>query len=137
MENPEKISLQFELLNTYYSKIACKMSHTPPYAKFLQKKISVRTQTASSVYAHYGDLWKIKLLMTLMVYIHDINDKNCFVEFTLNNRNATIFCRKSQILSLLYHDNAVFCIFSLQNKLFSLTLHRYTMHNAQCTNLNS
>ena len=29
MENPEKISLQFELLNTYYSKIACKMSHTP------------------------------------------------------------------------------------------------------------
>ena len=29
MENPEKISLQFELLNTYYSKIACKMSYTP------------------------------------------------------------------------------------------------------------
>ena len=28
MENPEKISLQFELLNTYYSKIACKMSYT-------------------------------------------------------------------------------------------------------------
>ena len=31
MENPEKISLQFELLNTYYSKIACKMSHTPVF----------------------------------------------------------------------------------------------------------
>ena len=31
MENPEKISLQFELLNTYYSKIACKMSHTPNF----------------------------------------------------------------------------------------------------------
>ena len=53
-------------------------------ANFCRKKISVRTQTASSVYAHYRDLWKIKLLMTLMVYIHDINDKNCFVEFTLN-----------------------------------------------------
>ena len=33
MENPEKISLQFELLNTYYSKIACKMSHTPQIQK--------------------------------------------------------------------------------------------------------
>ena len=32
MENPEKISLQFELLNTYYSKIACKMSHTPIFS---------------------------------------------------------------------------------------------------------
>lgn len=31
MENPEKISLQFELLNTYYSKIACKMTHTPVF----------------------------------------------------------------------------------------------------------
>jgi hypothetical protein len=29
MKNPGKDSLQFELLNTYYSKIACKMSHTP------------------------------------------------------------------------------------------------------------
>ena len=29
MENPEKISLQFELLNTYYSKSACNLSHTP------------------------------------------------------------------------------------------------------------
>ena len=29
MKNPGKGSLQFELLNTYYSKIACKMSHTP------------------------------------------------------------------------------------------------------------
>ena len=36
MENPEKISLQFELLNTYYSKIACKMSHTP---NFCRKKL--------------------------------------------------------------------------------------------------
>ena len=36
MENPEKISLQFELLNTYYSKIACKMSHTP---KIFVKKV--------------------------------------------------------------------------------------------------
>ena len=33
MENPEKISLQFELLNTYYSKIACKMSHTPEFCR--------------------------------------------------------------------------------------------------------
>ena len=35
MENPEKISLQFELLNTYYSKIACKMSHTPLFMSTL------------------------------------------------------------------------------------------------------
>ena len=35
MKNPEKISLQFELLNTYYSKIACKMSHTPKNTHYL------------------------------------------------------------------------------------------------------
>ena len=31
MKNPGKDSLQFELLNTYCSKIACKMSHTPKF----------------------------------------------------------------------------------------------------------
>ena len=62
----------------------CKIMKKKWFLQIFAEKISVRTQTASSVYAHYGDLWKIKLLMTLMVYIHDINDKNCFVEFTLN-----------------------------------------------------
>ena len=43
MENPEKISLQFELLNTYYSKIACKMSHTP---KTQTKRTTATSSTA-------------------------------------------------------------------------------------------
>jgi hypothetical protein len=29
MKNFEKVSLQFELLKTYYSKIACNLSYTP------------------------------------------------------------------------------------------------------------
>ena len=36
MEKPEKISLQFELLNTFYSKIACKMSHTPDFTEAIK-----------------------------------------------------------------------------------------------------
>ena len=31
MENLGKISLQFVLLNTYYSETACKMSYTPKF----------------------------------------------------------------------------------------------------------
>jgi hypothetical protein len=32
MKNFEKVSLQFELLKTYYSKIACNLSYTPPFS---------------------------------------------------------------------------------------------------------
>ena len=43
MENPEKISLQFELLNTYYSKSSCKISYTPenicPLLDFVARKL--------------------------------------------------------------------------------------------------
>jgi len=31
----EKVILQFELLNTYYSKLSCKMSYTPKYYKII------------------------------------------------------------------------------------------------------
>ena len=41
MENPEKISLQFELLNTFYSKIACKMSHTPDFTEVIKSFFSL------------------------------------------------------------------------------------------------
>ena len=43
MENPEKISLQFELLNTYYSKIACKMSHTPGFSATVSSIYNTQT----------------------------------------------------------------------------------------------
>ena len=35
MENLGKISLQFVLLNTYYSETACKMSYTPKFCNFV------------------------------------------------------------------------------------------------------
>jgi hypothetical protein len=43
MKNPGKDSLQFELLNTYYSKIACKMSHTPKIAFIINFLMMVAT----------------------------------------------------------------------------------------------
>jgi len=36
----EKVILQFELLNTYYSKLSCKMSYTPKMIAFTTRKLS-------------------------------------------------------------------------------------------------
>ena len=50
-----KCSLQFELLNTYYSKLACKMSYRPKITRHkIQKTMSVWSFVFAVVFAVAG-----------------------------------------------------------------------------------
>ena len=44
-----KYSLQFELLNTYYSKIACKMSYTPSFPQRIAKVVAYGEKSYKSI----------------------------------------------------------------------------------------
>ena len=64
IKNVKKVSLQFELLNTYYSNSACKMSYTPNYCPSPAHGVCNKRTSILIVFCLFQPLAEVKTIIT-------------------------------------------------------------------------